>query len=77
MIQTPYAGASPTTPADLVEGITQIVNQATKSNKRDETAKEMMKNIKIFDGSNKAVQGYTCRYTYNQLQVRPDNGKHR
>ena len=54
MIQTPYAGASPSTPADLVEGITQIVNQATKSNKRDETAKQMMKNIKIFDGSNKA-----------------------
>ena len=25
MIQTPYAGASPTTPADLVEGITQIM----------------------------------------------------
>ena len=54
MIQTPYAGASPTTPADLVEGITQIVNQAMKSNKQDETAKQMMKNIKIFDGSNKA-----------------------
>ena len=54
MIQTPYAGASPTTPADLMEGLTQIVNQATKSNKRDETAKQMMKNIKIFDGSNKA-----------------------
>ena len=54
MIQTPCAGASPTTPADLVEGITQIVNQATKSNKRDETTKQMMKNIKIFDGSNKA-----------------------
>ena len=54
MIQTPYAGTSPTTPADLVEGITQIVNQATKSNKQDETAKQMMKNIKIFDGSNKA-----------------------
>ena len=54
MIQTPYAGASPTTPADLVEGITQIVNQATKSNKQDEIAKQMMKNIKIFDGSNKA-----------------------
>ena len=33
MIQTPYAGASPTTPADLMEGLTQIVNQATKSNK--------------------------------------------
>ena len=54
MIQTPYAGASPTTPADLMEGLTQIVNQATKSNKWDETAKQMMKNIKIFDGSNKA-----------------------
>ena len=54
MIQTPYAGASPTTPADLVEGISQIVNQATKSNKQDETTKQMMKNIKIFDGSNKA-----------------------
>ena len=39
MIQTPYTGASPTTPADLMEGLTQIVNQATKSNKRDETAK--------------------------------------
>ena len=23
------------------------------------------------------MQGYTRRYTYNQLQVRPDNGKHR
>ena len=54
MIQTPYAGASPTTPADLMEGLTQIVNQTTKSNKRDDTAKQMMKNIKIFDCSNKA-----------------------
>ena len=54
MIQTPYTGASPTTPADLMEGLTQIINQATKSNKRDETTKQMMKNIKIFDGSNKA-----------------------
>ena len=54
MIQTPYTGASPMTPADLMEGLTQIVNQATKSNKQDETTKQMMKNIKIFDGSNKA-----------------------
>ena len=54
MIQTPYVGASPTTPADLMEGLTQIMNQATKSNKWDETTKQMMKNIKIFDGSNKA-----------------------
>ena len=54
MIQTPYTGASPTTPADLMDGLTQIVNQAKKNNKRDDTAKQMMKNIKIFDGSNKA-----------------------
>ena len=54
MIQKPYAGASPTTPADLVEGIIQILNQVTNSNKRDETSKQMMKNIKIFQGSNKA-----------------------
>ena len=23
------------------------------------------------------LQGYTRRYTYNQLQAKPDNGKHR
>ena len=54
MIQTSYTGASPTAPADLVEGITQIVNQVTYNNKRDDTSKQMMKNIKIFDSSNKA-----------------------
>ena len=65
MIQTPYAGASPTTPADLVEGITQIVNQASKSNKQDETAKQMMKNKKIFDGSDKAE----CINWISQVEV--------
>ena len=40
--------------ADLVEGITQIMNQVTSNNKRDDTSKKMMKNIKIFNGSNKA-----------------------
>ena len=54
MIQTPQNGTSPTTPADLVEGITQIMNQVTNNNKRDDASKQMMKNIKIFDGSNKA-----------------------
>ena len=53
MIQTPYTGTSPTAPADLVEGITQIMNQIANNNKRDDTSKQMMKNIKIFDGSNK------------------------
>ena len=54
MIQTPHNGTSPTAPADLVEGITQIMNQVANNNKRDDASKQMMKNIKIFDGSNKA-----------------------
>ena len=54
MIKTPYMGISPTAPADLVEGITQIMNQVANNNKQDDTSKQMMKNIKIFDGSNKA-----------------------
>ena len=53
-MHTPHNGTSPTTPADLVEGITQIMNRVTSDNKRDDTSKKMMKNIKIFDGSNKA-----------------------
>ena len=39
MIQTPYAGASPTTPADLMEGLTQIVNQAMRPTKPYVSAK--------------------------------------
>ena len=54
MIQTPHNGVSPTTQADLMEGITQIMNQVTNNNKRDDASKKMMKNIKIFDRSNKA-----------------------
>ena len=54
MIQTPHNGTSPTAPADLVEGITQIMNQVANNKKRDNASKQMMKNIKIFDGSNKA-----------------------
>ena len=54
IIQTPYNGTSPATPADLVEGITQIMNQVANNNKGDNTSKQMMKNIKIFDGGNKA-----------------------
>ena len=30
------------------------MNQVTSNNKRDDASKKMMKNIKIFDGSNKA-----------------------
>ena len=38
----------------MMEGLTQIMTQVTNNNKRDEASKQMMKNIKIFDGSNKA-----------------------
>ena len=54
IMHTPHNGTSPATPADLVEGITQIMNQVTSNNKRDDASKKMMKNIKIFGGSNKA-----------------------
>ena len=54
MIRTPYNGTSPTMPSDMVEGLTQIVTQVANNNKRDDASKQMMKNIKIFDGSNKA-----------------------
>ena len=40
--------------ANVMEGLTQIITQVTNSNKRDKASKQMMKNIKIFDGSNKA-----------------------
>ena len=52
MIQTPQNGTSPTAPVDLVEGITQIMNQVANNNKRDDASKQMMKNIKTFDGNN-------------------------
>ena len=54
LMHTPQNGTSPAAPADLIEGITQIMNRVTNNNKRDDTSKKMMKNIKIFDGSNKA-----------------------
>ena len=54
LMHTPHNGTSPATPADLVEGITQIMNRVTNDNKKDDASKKMMKNIKIFDGSNKA-----------------------
>ena len=53
-MHTPHSGTSPATPADLVEGITQIMNQVTSNNKRDDASRKMMKYIKIFDGSTKA-----------------------
>ena len=54
LMHTPHNSTSPAMPADLIEGITQIMNRVTNDNKRDDASKKMLKNIKIFDGSNKA-----------------------
>ena len=54
LIHTLYNGTSPAAPVDIVEGLTQIMTQITNKNKRDDASKQMMKNIKIFNGSNKA-----------------------
>ena len=76
MTNTPYNSTSPAAPVDLVEGLTQIMTQVTNSNKRDDASKQMMKNIKIFDGSNKAecitwlsqVEA-AARFTNSSLQI--------
>ena len=49
-----HNGTSQAASPDIVEGLTQIMTQVTNNNKRDDASKQMMKNIKIFDGSNKA-----------------------
>ena len=43
IMHTPHNGTSSAMPADLVEGITQIMNQVTSNNKRDDASKKMMK----------------------------------
>ena len=53
MIHTPFNSASPAPSANMMEGLTKIITQVTNNNKKDEVSKQMMKNIKIFDGSNK------------------------
>ena len=54
VIYTPFNGASPAPSINMIEGLTQIVTQVTNNNKRDEASKQMVKNIKIFNGINKA-----------------------
>ena len=53
-IHTPFNGTSPASSTNIMEGLTQIITQITNNNKKDEVSKQMMKNIKIFNGSNKA-----------------------
>ena len=50
MIQTPFNGASPAHSANMTEALTQILTQV----KKDDVSTRMMKNIKIFNGTNKA-----------------------
>ena len=56
-IHTPFNSASPAPSANMTEALTQIiaqVTQVTNNNKKDKVSKQMMKNIKIFDSTNKA-----------------------
>ena len=53
-IHTPFNSTSPAPSINMMEGLTQIMTQVTTNNKRDKASKQMMKNIKIFDGRNKA-----------------------
>ena len=54
IIHTPFNGTSPASSANMTEALTQIIAQFTKNSKKDDVSKLMMKNIKIFDGTNKA-----------------------
>ena len=38
----------------MMEALIQVLTQVANNNKKDEVSKQMMKNIKIFDGSSKA-----------------------
>ena len=53
-IHTPFNSASPSPSANMTEALTQIIAQVANNNKKDDISKQMMKNIKIFDGTNKA-----------------------
>ena len=51
---TPFNGTSPAPSANMTEALTQILAHVTSDKKQDNISKQMMKNIKIFDGTNKA-----------------------
>ena len=48
LMHTPHNGTSPATPADLIEGITQIMNRVTNDNKRDDASKKMIEKHQDF-----------------------------
>ena len=51
---TQFNGASPAPSADMTEAFTQILAQVTDNKKQKDVSKQMMKNIKVFNGTNKA-----------------------
>ena len=53
-LHTPFNGTSPAPSANMTEALTQILTQVANNNKKDNVSKQMMKNIKIFKGTNKA-----------------------
>ena len=64
-IHTPFNGTSPVPSANMTEALTQALTQVANSNKKDEVSKQIMKNIKIFDGSNKVE----CITWLNQVEA--------
>ena len=54
LVEWYFGTIQPTPSINMMEGLTQIMTQVTNNNKRDEASKQMMKNTKIYDGSNKA-----------------------
>ena len=54
MVPNPqYNGASPAPLANMTEAFTQILAHVT-DNKNNDVSRQLIKNIKIFDGTNKA-----------------------
>ena len=54
-VHTPFMNnMSPVPSANMTEALTQILTQVASNNKKDDVRKQMMKNIKTFDGTNKA-----------------------
>ena len=65
---TPFDGTSPAPSANMTEALDQILAQVT-NNKKDEVSKQMMKNIKIFDGTNKAEMHHMAQPRRGSSQV--------
>ena len=53
-MHTLFNSTSPAPSANMTEALTQIISQVTNNSKKDDISKQMMKNIKIFNGTNKA-----------------------